>query len=254
MVGNISNYDFTVIHRAGKNHGNADALSRIDHAPQLPEPSVHDKERILAIQTRSDPLPAFAVAQDKDEDLSLIKATLTSGRALQGADFKDASKVQNFYFKIFKSLVIVNGVLKLRLPSGALRTCLPRSMWSSALKVAHDDTGHIAFDRSLHSLQARVIFPGMRTILRDYIRKCVPCQRKLNKPKDQRHTLRSDTGGFPMKKLAIDFVGPLPCSTQGHSYLFTAKDTFSKWFEAIPTASCKASMPFRPCILQFFHG
>ena len=241
----ISNYDFTVIHRAGKNHGNADALSRIEHAPQLPEPSVHDKERILAIQTRSDALPAVALAQDKDEDLALIKATVTSGRALQGTDFKDASKIQNFYFKIFKSLLLVNNVLKLKLPSGALRTCLPRSMWPAALKLVHDDTGHIAFDRSLQRLQARVIFPGMRSILRDYIRSCIPCQRKLNKPKDQRHTLRSDTGGFPMKKLAIDFVGPLPCSTEGHSYLFTAKDTFSKWFEAIPTASCKASDAIR---------
>ena len=39
-------------------------------------------------------------------------------------------------------------------------------MWPAALKLVHDDTGHIAFDRSLQRLQARVIFPGMRAILR----------------------------------------------------------------------------------------
>ena len=42
--------------------------------------------------------------------------------------------------------------------------------------------------------------------------------------------------------IGIDFVGPIsPSSTKGSRYILTIADYFSKWVEAIPTATKNAS-------------
>ena len=237
----VANYDFTVLHRAGKKHGNADALSRVTHAPQLPELPLAEREKVMSISSPSANDASVSAAQDRDSDLSHIKAIVRSGRSLQKSDLKDASKVQLFYFKIFPNLFLQNQSLCAKFPDNSVRTCLPASRWSSAAALVHDRHGHMGLDKSYALLKSRVIFPGMYSFLTAYIRSCIPCQQKRPKPKDQRHTLFSESGGFPLRKLCVDFVGKLPTSIHGNSFLFTCKCQFSKWLEAIPTPGCKAS-------------
>ena len=42
----------------------------------------------------------------------------------------------------------------------------------------------------------------------------------------------------PWHHIGIDFIGPIsPQSTKGNYYILTISDYFSKWVEALPTAS-----------------
>ena len=43
----------------------------------------------------------------------------------------------------------------------------------------------------------------------------------------------------------MDVVGPLRASSEGHRYLLTLKDVFSKWFEAIPLSNTTSEKVLR---------
>ena len=58
----------------------------------------------------------------------------------------------------------------------------------------------------------------------------------------------------PWHHIGIDFIGPLsPASEQGSRYILTISDYFSKWVEAIPTATKHAAVVaaalFKVCLL-----
>ena len=40
--------------------------------------------------------------------------------------------------------------------------------------------------------------------------------------------------GTPMECLALDVLGPLPCTRLGNKYILIVADYFSKWVEAFP--------------------
>ena len=64
---------------------------------------------------------------------------------------------------------------------------------------------------------------------------CHACQVKSQFNPTQKDVHRpSIQAGAPFQVWSIDVMGPLRASSEGHRYLLTLKDVFSKWFEAIP--------------------
>ena len=49
----------------------------------------------------------------------------------------------------------------------------------------------------------------------------------------------------PFCKWEIDFMTINPVSANGHKYIITAVDYFTKWAEAMPTFDCKAETAAR---------
>lgn len=45
----------------------------------------------------------------------------------------------------------------------------------------------------------------------------------------------------PWQWLGLDVRGPLPQTLNGHRYMLTVTDYFSKWVEAVPVESCLPS-------------
>lgn len=45
----------------------------------------------------------------------------------------------------------------------------------------------------------------------------------------------------PWQWLGLDVRGPLPQTLNGHRYILTVTDYFSKWVEAVPVESCLPS-------------
>ncbi|GFV82982.1 transposon Ty3-G Gag-Pol polyprotein [Trichonephila clavipes] len=84
------------------------------------------------------------------------------------------------------------------------------------------------------------------------IKKWIRCCESYKKPKVQRHT-KTPLRNIPLpdarfSHIHIDIVGPLPPS-EGHYYLLTIVDRFSRWPEAILISDMQAKT-FRHAIFD----
>jgi hypothetical protein len=76
--------------------------------------------------------------------------------------------------------------------------------------------------------------------VRQYVQGCPACQKAwAAKPPvvTEPFTL---SGDVPMKKLAIDTVGPFPADSQGNTYVVTVVDLFSRYVQLFPAADSTA--------------
>ena len=70
----LQEYDFEVVHRKGRNHLNADALSRVRG------PTENDSAGAFAV------MPVKSNLQQKDEDIAPIIQAISSGKTLSSKD------------------------------------------------------------------------------------------------------------------------------------------------------------------------
>ena len=112
---------------------------------------------------------------------------------------------------------------------------LPRSLVKEAIFTTHKQLAHRAAKEVCNKLQLHCYFPNMMATIIRVLTFCIECQTKTNRLPDQRHTLFSAPPGYPWQILSLDFVVPFtPSKPEGYVYLFTIKDTFTKWIEAFP--------------------
>ena len=243
----LANFTFTVEHRAGTAHGNADGLSRAAHLPPADDEADVSMGECLAALHRI-PLDKTTLLneQEGDADIGPILLLLRAGQQPKPHHFQAASRTGKLYLGLFASLSIdENGLLSYAMYEGTTKkksaVILPRNLWSSMLQQVHEDNAHMAAASTVAKALKSFYFPGMLAYATTLLSSCIPCQRKLGKTKDQRHTLAPSWSGYPFQKLSLDFVGPLPSSAKGLKYLLTIQDTFSRWLEAFPIRAANAA-------------
>ena len=258
MLGTLANYNFTVLYRPGKNHANADALSRAPHITKQT-----DAELDVAADTDTDDHGILALAeplmkvlytaeelrdlQEADEALGPVKRALLSGTKPDDLTLRALHPDARTYFQMWECLRLNGqGIVVLVDPSdldhrneAKRKPCLPEEAWDPVIKQVHEKAGHKGVLATTTYLQPWVFFPRMKATVTDILKRCEACIIKANKGKDQRHTLVSVVDGYPFQRISIDYVGPLPPS-RGFKYIFTVRDSFSKWMEAFPTPAATA--------------
>ncbi len=258
MLGTLANYNFTVLYRPGKNHSNADSLSRAPHITSQPE-----AEADVAADTEQDAKGILALAeplmkvlytaeelrdlQEADEALQPVKKALLTGKRPDDLVVRALHPDARTYFQMWECLRLDgHGIVVLVDPSdldhhneAKQKPCLPEEAWDPVIKQVHEKAGHKGVLATMSYLQPWVFFPRMKATVTDILKKCEACIVKANKGKDQRHTLVSVVDGYPFQRISIDYVGPLPPS-RGFKYIFTVRDSFTKWIEAFPTPAATA--------------
>ena len=58
------------------------------------------------------------------------------------------------------------------------------------------------------------------------------CAERNDPPKKSRSPLIVEQSGYPMERVAIDIIGPLPKTNNGNRYILVAVDYFTRWPEA----------------------
>lgn len=209
----LQQYDFEVIHRKGKDHVVADALSRavppID-CVAAPDPTNGQQDKWLQtmltrVQQDPDKFPLWRV-----EGIDLYKRA--------NLRFPDLTQCQQEWLKV-----------------------VPKGQRNVVIKNHHDPplSGHLGIFKTLNRISSSFYWPKMKYDVARYVNRCTVCLQ--NKP-EQRKTAgqlltKTTSVTRPFQLLSVDIMGPLPRSSSGNCYILAVCDCFSKFCLLFPMRS-----------------
>jgi len=179
-------------------------------------------------------------------------STISIVRGQLGILVKETLPSDAYFGETYKML---NGVLteeilgkygKYRLDDGLLfyegRLCIPdvREIQESILRDCHDIpiAGHPGFSKTYRQVRKNFFWPGLKTMVKDYVLGCEACQRT----KDERvrtpgllHPL--DITEMKWENISLDFVTALPNVRGGFDSVLVVVDRLTKVAHFIPVKS-----------------
>ena len=259
----LEEYTFETVHRPGKQHANADALSRRP-CPQC------GREEFQPVQEHAVEAGVLAVLSERSpqELRQLQLEDSTTGVVLQAMEQKQQPEPDVIarggpevrrLVQLWNRLLIEDGLLKRKYDSEKgqrhwIQLVVPHVLREEIMKELHAGSleGHLGEDKTLGKIQERFYWPGMQGDVAQWIRTCSACTTRKSPPQRSRAPLQTVASGFPMQVVAVDILGPLPESTAGNSYILVAGDYFTKWVEAYAIPNQEAVTVARKLVDQMF--
>ncbi|CAC5413343.1 unnamed protein product [Mytilus coruscus] len=163
------------------------------------------------------------------------------------ADVSHMSPEVKFYWSRLNSLILVNGILYRKWESYNgkhydLHIVLSANFKRFVLNQVHNTVtgGHLGVRKTLSKIKQRYFWYKMRQDVKFWCTKCDICASKKAPCKKPKAPMKQYLVGAPWERMAIDILGPLPCSVNNNRYLMVVQDYFSKWTEAIPIPDTEA--------------
>lgn len=120
---------------------------------------------------------------------------------------------------------------------------VPKDHRARVIKDHHDppSSGHLGSYKTYWRLHRRFTWPKMHADVNRYVRSCHVCAQQ--KPEQKRPAGLMGTRPEiqqPWQMISLDFMGPFPRSKSGHCYLLVVSDYFSKYLLMFPLRSATA--------------
>jgi len=111
--------------------------------------------------------------------------------------------------------------------------------------------GHHGVERTLRLLRERSpkTWPSMRKAVKQFIRQCPQCQMMADSKLSVHIAPFNVSRYYPMDRLNIDSIGPLPPDEHGNEYILVIIDVFSRFVELYPLPDLTAKST-APAIIQ----
>ena len=271
----VDEFDFNIEYRAGKMHGNADAMSRMpckDSCRQcIGKTQSSEKTRsskINAVRARpcvqnaatvSFDDEAVAAATDGDISLKHVKTWLTADTRPEWESIRSHNVEVKSLVRMWPSLSLKNGVIyRARYcdDKNAVRyqKVLPYSHREEFIKQVHAgmNGGHVGERKTMHAVQLRAYWLGWKSTVHQVLQACEQCQKYHRGKVHKQGEMKTMNMGAPWERMGIDIVGPFPRSARGNKYMLTVIDHFTKWAEAFPIANHEATTVSRIMVEQVF--
>lgn len=97
--------------------------------------------------------------------------------------------------------------------------------------------GHFGISKTSNRIKRRFFWPGMCHDIRDLCRRCQTCQKTTPKHSPKAPLVPLPIIRTPFTRLAMDMIGPLPPTDEGHKYILTVCDYGTRYPEAFPLKS-----------------
>ena len=253
-------YRFDIVHRPGKQHGNADGLSRQPCKQCKRTDEVDDRPavRLIALQ------PAWtndelAKLQSADIGLAKVHAAVKANVKPSVNDITAWSNAEKQLWQDWDRLRLIENVLRRAWfdtdgSEVSTQLLVPRRLVPELLAAAHDDqlAGHFAHRRTLLRLRPSYYWVGMSGDVRQWCRTCDVCNGRRPAPTRPHHALQQDPVSEPLQRVAVDILGPLdPVTTKGNRYVLVVVDYLTKWGEAYAIPNQTAETVARVIVDEF---
>ncbi|OBZ80447.1 Transposon Ty3-G Gag-Pol polyprotein, partial [Choanephora cucurbitarum] len=218
-------FSFVVKHLPSSKNSVADALSRFP--PRKHEGSEDGEDHIdalfnhLMIEEQDRPIQFEQWLQDLTYYF-LFPGNATTTSATKRLSLKYHFENNNLYRRVGQRLALVP----------------PTNDRQAILHEVHEGHGHFGIHASWARLYKDYWWPNSYLDLRKHIKTCRECQlfsHPITNEPIQRVPIH-----YLFEQFVLDFVGPLPKTNNGNSYILVAVEAFSRWPIAIATANTEA--------------
>ena len=207
-------YDFTVKYIEGKTNQLADCLSRLGCLKdkiQLPKLQVN--AITTQVRANSDKLQEIHQETAQDDELALLKHTITTGWPKQ---IQDLPREMQAYWNFREELTIEDGLILKN-----TRIVIPHKLRQATLKQIHE--GHLGLKKCQARAKCSVYWPRLYAELQDLVLNCQVClkfSQAKRKTKHAKNNLGQELPLVPWTKLATDLF-----HFEGDSYLLVVDYT-----------------------------
>jgi len=262
-------YDYTVVHRPGTKHGNADGLSR-RRDPEADDAEI-EQFRVNVIQSADDSLGLpevgdplagenLAKAQQEDDEIGpIVKLLLQKAEKPPIEDLLATSEQTKILWNQWDRLQVRQGKLYRQYygkngQQDALQLLIPSSRKEEAIRRCHAGMagGHLGTKKTLDQVQRRFFWNKWRADTARYCKRCPECCSYHRGKLPRTAPLQPIITGAPFERLSIDLTGPHSKSTNGHIWILTCVDPFTKWVEAFPLRNKEAETVAKVLVEQVF--
>jgi RNase H-like domain found in reverse transcriptase/Reverse transcriptase (RNA-dependent DNA polymerase)/Integrase zinc binding domain/Chromo (CHRromatin Organisation MOdifier) domain/Retroviral aspartyl protease len=217
----LSEFDFDIVYRAGKENVLADALSRrSDHKESV---VVADGKDTAAVTVNT---VSESSSSDDDTLIKMIKDGYTKDR-----------KCKHLFKSCRRPFHIIDGILYnddvIYIPNN-------RKLITLLISEAHDVVvgGHVGLNKTYEILKRKFYWPRMQANIQKYISSCQKCQENKSvnsSPIGLLQPLPIPTRRW--EQVSMDLITHLPVTRRGHDAIFVVVDKLSKMVHYIPTTT-----------------
>ena len=273
----LQTYEFDVVYNAGKNHADADCLSRyplnttfadldkeseedlllkpMSLAFNQNEPRVYDSDTIIDTDYQMSSLAAVSSACEPATDIE--------GKMFRKTELEHYQLTDINYWQIFRAFsnntadkefgsayMIVNDLLYKEVTIQRNKRyviCVPQAIVPYLLNAYHDDkfSGHMGQTKTYFKLREKYIWPNMYREVTHYVRSCAKCQRyKHSKNRSQGLYQPLPVPELPFRHIAMDLIGPMPVTVNDNLYILTIACRMTKfaYARALPDLTDRSVM------------
>lgn len=252
-VAQLANFDYEIQYRPGREHTNADVLSRlpVTGGANTTPCSIEMADELLvgvveAPGTQEEGLPTgwgwapdrWRQLQEGDVDLVTVRAYVEKGRLPPASERRDQTRPVQQLLGQWRRLSFKDGVL-CRAAQDPLtnepnhQVVVPPHQVRALLETYHNQTGHQGQDRTLSLLRRRFYWPQMEASVDAFVQACPRCTLRKAKP-DSRAPLAPIVPQAPLHMVAMDFL-TLSRPTDRYQNILVMTDLFTKFAWAVPT-------------------
>ena len=258
----LAEFQYTINHRPGKQHGNADSLS-CSNCKQCGLDFVSkemEKTSCGCLSTGVQVLPFWTKVemQEADRNLGEVIKWLASGSLPVSCPTEANWKSQSLWVQR-NFLLLKDGMLYRQWKDSEgnglhahLQLVLLANLVSEILQGLHNSHvgGHLGARKVLEKARARFYWPGQRKDIEKWCHECAVCNSRKSQPKG-RAPMEACLAKRPLERVAMDILGPLPETPRGHRYILVIGDYFPKWKEAFPLRDMEATSIARVLVNEF---
>lgn len=113
---------------------------------------------------------------------------------------------------------------------------LPRKYRETTLRMAHGSpfAGHFGRTNTAQRILKNFFWPGMNRDVADMCKQCHVCQTTARRRQPKYPLVPLPILTEPFSRIAMDVIGPLPTTDEGHRFVLTVMDYGTRYPEAFP--------------------